>query len=172
MISRRSVFALLVSAVVGSLIPFRRVSAVPPPAAAQSPPAGASAAIPATAVMEPEEFARVLRSKSPEEPMIFQVGFRFLYKEGHIPGAEYLGPSSKDDGLRQLRERVASVQKTRTIVLYCGCCPWSKCPNIKPAYEALRGMGFTQVRVLHIDENFGTNWVLKGYPTVKGDSAR
>ena len=27
-------------------------------------------------------------------------------------------------------------------------------------------MGFTQVRVLHIEENFGANWVDKGYPAV------
>jgi hypothetical protein len=27
-------------------------------------------------------------------------------------------------------------------------------------------MGFTQVKVLHIAENFGTDWVDKGYPAV------
>ena len=53
------------------------------------------------------------------------------------------------------------------IVLYCGCCPWDKCPNAKPAYEALHSMGFTNVKVVHIANNFGANWVDTGLPTTK-----
>jgi hypothetical protein len=30
-------------------------------------------------------------------------------------------------------------------------------------------MGFTNVKVLYIADNFGTNWVEKGYPTAKGE---
>jgi hypothetical protein len=30
-------------------------------------------------------------------------------------------------------------------------------------------MGFTNVKVLYISDNFGTNWVDKGYPVAKGD---
>jgi hypothetical protein len=30
-------------------------------------------------------------------------------------------------------------------------------------------MGFTNVKVLYIADNFGTNWVDKGYPTAKGE---
>jgi rhodanese-related sulfurtransferase len=125
--------------------------------------------VPAAAIMEPQELARILGSRSAEKPLIFQVGFRFLYKEAHIPGAEYLGPASKDEGLQQLRKRAASLARTRVIVLYCGCCPWIRCPNVKPAYDALRGMGFTNVKVLRLEENFGTNWVSKGYPTAHGE---
>ena len=29
-------------------------------------------------------------------------------------------------------------------------------------------MGFTNVKVLYIADNFGTDWVYKGYPTIKG----
>lgn len=125
--------------------------------------------VPPAAIMQPEELARVLASPTHEKPLIVQVGFRFLYKEAHIPGAEYLGPASKEDGLRQLRQRVASLPRTKPIVIYCGCCPWIRCPNVKPAYDALREMGFRQVNVLRIDDNFGTNWVAKGYPTAKGE---
>ena len=64
---------------------------------------------------------------------------------------------------------MSSLARSKPIVLYCGCCPWSRCPNVQPAYEALRSMGFAQVKVLHIDQNFGTNWVAKGYPTAKGE---
>jgi len=136
--------------------------------AAQSQTEGAKAPIPAAAIIEPEELARILQSPSGEKPLIFQIGFRMLYKSAHIPGAEYLGPASKDEGLQQLRQRVASLGRSKSIVLYCGCCPWVHCPNVKPAYEALRALGFTQVKVLRIEETFGTNWVAKGYPTAKG----
>jgi hypothetical protein len=30
-------------------------------------------------------------------------------------------------------------------------------------------MGFTKVRVLYIANNFGADWVAKGYPTAKGE---
>jgi hypothetical protein len=30
-------------------------------------------------------------------------------------------------------------------------------------------LGFTQVKVLYIAENFGDNWVNQGYPVVKGE---
>jgi len=59
---------------------------------------------------------------------------------------------------------------TRTLltVIYCGCCPWSHCLNVKPAYEALHNMGFRKLKVLYIADNLGTDWVSKGYPVEKG----
>lgn len=86
-----------------------------------------------------------------------------LYTEAHIPGAEYVGPASQPVGLAMLRHRVESVPRDRAIVLYCGCCPWNRCPNIAPAWQLLHEMGFTNLKVLHIDQNFGADWVRKGY---------
>jgi len=68
-----------------------------------------------------------------------------------------------------LRKRVKSLPHTQAIVLYCGCCPWSHCPNIRPAFKELSAMGFSNVKVLYVANNFGTDWVDKGYPTVKGE---
>ena len=140
------------------------------PAAAASPQAeGSKAPVPAGAIIEPEDLARILQSRDAEKPLILQVGFKFLYHEGRIPGSEYAGPASRDEGIKLLRQRLASVAHGKFIVIYCGCCPWIKCPNVKPAYQALLAMGFTHVRVLRIDGNFGANWVSKGYPTAKGE---
>jgi hypothetical protein len=44
------------------------------------------------------------------------------------------------------------------------------CPNIRPACDALKEMGFSQVKVLNIPERFGDDWTAKGYPVEKGDS--
>jgi hypothetical protein len=52
-------------------------------------------------------------------------------------------------------------------VLYCGCCPWDKCPNVRPAYDALKKMGFLQLKVLRMNQDFARDWVEKGLPTEK-----
>jgi hypothetical protein len=69
--------------------------------------------------------------------------------------------------MAELKKVLASESRTRRIVLYCGCCPWEKCPNIRPAYSALREMGFTDLKVMIVPENLKADWVDKGYPTEK-----
>lgn len=132
--------------------------------AAQEP----ASSIPAANLIEPSELAARLQSPSAEKPLILQVGSRLLYSEAHIVGAEYAGPGGEAAGLRALRARVHGLPKDALIVLYCGCCPWSRCPNIAPAFNELRSLGFTRVEALHITDNFGTDWVQKGYPALKG----
>ncbi len=95
---------------------------------------------------------------------MLQVGSRVLFAESHIPGSEYIGPGSQPAGLQALQSRVASVSRKQLIVLYCGCCPWNHCPNVGPAFHQLQSMGFTNVKVLYLANNFGTDWVDKGYP--------
>jgi thiosulfate/3-mercaptopyruvate sulfurtransferase len=97
------------------------------------------------------------------------VGFGVIYRMGHIPGSQYAGPASQPDGLASLRKLVANLPRVRLIVIYCGCCPWDHCPNIRPAYAALREMGFTNIKLLEIPQRFYDNWTAKGLPTVKGE---
>src|SRR3954454_7476997 len=129
---------------------------------------GQASSIPSTKLVNPEDLVKLLQSGK-ENPLMIQVGSHVLYAQAHIPGSEYIGPASSEAGLQQLRKRVQSLPRTKFIVLYCGCCPWSHCPNVKPADDALQSMGFTNVKVLYLSDNFGTNWVEKGYPTAKGE---
>lgn len=129
---------------------------------------GQAGSIPASRLMNPEDLVKLLQSGK-EKPLMLQVGSHMLFLQAHIPGSEYVGPASNEAGLQQLRKRVESLPRTKFIILYCGCCPWSHCPNIKPADDALQSMGFTNVKVLYISDNFGTDWVDKGYPTAKGE---
>src|SRR5438132_1040553 len=115
-------------------------------------------------LIQPEELAKTVQSPKGDNPLILQVGFHVLYLQAHVAHAEYIGPASGPEGLQQLRKRVAALAHSQPIVLYCGCCPWSKCPNVNPAYKELHDMGFTNVKVLYITDNFGTDWVDKGYP--------
>jgi hypothetical protein len=36
------------------------------------------------------------------------------------------------------------------------------------AYTTLKAMGFSKLRALYIADNFGKDWVDKGYPVVMG----
>ena len=128
-----------------------------------------ASSIPSSQLLNPDELVKVLQSSSGGKPLIIQVGSHVLYTQAHIPGSDYIGPGASESGLQALRKRVESLPRNKFIVIYCGCCPWSHCPNIKPADDALRAMGFTNVKVLYIADNFGANWVDKGYPTAKGD---
>jgi hypothetical protein len=128
----------------------------------------ADATIPAAQLLQPAELVQILRSSGKEKPLIFQVGSRVLYAEAHIPGSEYVGAAGQDSGLQALRDRVKGLNRDKFLVIYCGCCPWNKCPNIRPAYRQLYALGFTRVKVLYLADNFGTNWVDKGYPVTKG----
>jgi thiosulfate/3-mercaptopyruvate sulfurtransferase len=125
--------------------------------------------IPSSRLISIDELVQVLRSSKREKPLMIQVGSHVLFSQAHIPGSEYIGPASSEAGLQQLRQRVESLRRSTRIVLYCGCCPWNHCPNVKPADDLLHGLGFTNAKVLDIPNNFGSDWVDKGYPVAKGE---
>jgi thiosulfate/3-mercaptopyruvate sulfurtransferase len=129
--------------------------------------ANSGGGIPADRLMQPPELAGILHAAG-QKPLVLQVGSHVLFAEAHIPGAEYAGPGGQEGGLEALRARVRDMSRDQFIVIYCGCCPWVKCPNIKAAYRELQSLGFTAVRVLYIANDFGTDWVAKGYPIAKG----
>jgi thiosulfate/3-mercaptopyruvate sulfurtransferase len=119
-------------------------------------------------VIHAEDLARMIKEKP--APPVYQVGFAVMYQSKHIPGSVYAGPGRTDEGLAELKKAVAGVPKDRLIVLYCGCCPWDHCPNMKPAYKLLHSLGYNQIKVVEIPTNFATDWINKGYP-VEGDTA-
>jgi hypothetical protein len=135
----------------------------------QSGQAGPASSLPAEVQISPEDLAKLLQSPAAQRPMTIHVGFYPLYAQAHIPGSEYLGPASQPEGLEKLRKRVEPLPRKKFIVLYCGCCPWNHCPTLRPAYEALHSMGFTKLKVLYIPNNFGQDWVNKGFPVEKGE---
>lgn len=120
-------------------------------------------------LIQPDELASMVQSPKGVSPLIFQVGYRVLYLQAHVPRSEYVGPASQPEGIQRLRKRVKALPRTQYIVVYCGCCPWSKCPNTDPAYKELRSLGFRNVKLLYIADNFGKDWVDKGYPVEKGE---
>ncbi len=121
------------------------------------------------ALIQPGELAAQLAAKA-GQPAIIQLGPNVLYRSKHIPGSIYGGPASKPEGIDALRRAVAKFPHDRQIVLYCGCCPWDRCPNIKPAVEALHEMGFTHVKALSLSVGFAKDWIDRGYPVEAGSA--
>ena len=118
-------------------------------------------------LLTPEQFAPVVAKGA--HPPVFYVGFNVLYRSKHIPRAVYAGPGAEPKGLDLLRTALKDVPRDKEIVLYCGCCPIDKCPNLRPAFQAARQMGFKNVKVLMLPTAFGVDWVGKGYPVERGD---
>jgi thiosulfate/3-mercaptopyruvate sulfurtransferase len=148
---------------------FLAIVACPVVLAQESVGASSSAtSIPESRLIQPEALVQLLKAGEKEKPTILQVGSRVMFSQAHIPGSEYAGPGSQTSGIQSLENTVASLPKEKQIILYCGCCPWNRCPNVGPAYKRLHDLGFTNVKVLYIANNFGDDWVNKGYPAVKG----
>ena len=118
-------------------------------------------------LVQPGEVAAQLAAKG-EHALILQIGPAFLYRAKHVPGAVYAGPASRAEGLDLLKKAVEKLPRDREIVIYCGCCPWDKCPNIRPAMALLKELGFTHAKSMYIEKNFATDWTAKNYPVETG----
>ena len=125
--------------------------------------------VPQSAQMQPAELAKLLKPGSGDRPVLFQVGSFVMFQQAHIPNSAFTGPGSQANGMILLEKFAAPLSRKQLIVIYCGCCPWNKCPNIGPAYKQLHDLGFANVKALYIASNFGDDWVSKGYPVEKGE---
>ena len=114
-------------------------------------------------VITPEKLHSILTHKRSHKPVVLMVGFDFLYDQGHIPGSVFAGTASNKEGLEKLKSTVKNYKKDQSIVIYCGCCPFNHCPNVRPAFKALKGLGYKNVKVLDIPKDFESNWTNKGY---------
>lgn len=110
-------------------------------------------------LIEPDVLAANLKETPAKWPMILNIGAVEVIK-----GAKHIGAVSKDENMKVLKKTVAALPKNTVIVVYCGCCPFTKRPNIRPAFIELKKMGFTHVKLLNLPVNLQTNWVAKGYP--------
>jgi thiosulfate/3-mercaptopyruvate sulfurtransferase len=117
--------------------------------------------------VQPAQLVSELQLEKDPHLQVIYVGPRTLYNGGHIPAAVFSGPGSSDQGIADLRKYAATLPKNSDVVLYCGCCPLEKCPNLRPAFTALKDNGFARLRVLILPTSFNADWVEKGYPVQK-----
>jgi hypothetical protein len=111
-------------------------------------------------LMEPADLAKLINDSSPSKPIIYDIG-----PGGNIRGGIAIGPTKEKDNLKKLREELGKLDKDTAIVIYCGCCPFVHCPNIRPAFDLLNDMKFTNHKLLNLPKNLKVDWIDKGYPT-------
>jgi hypothetical protein len=115
-------------------------------------------------LIQPQQLAAQLSGPAESRPRVVGVGFKFLYESGLVPGSVLYGPGREAARVQDLEAAAKEWPRDRELVLYCGCCPLKQCPNVRPAFAALKAMGFTRLRLLDLEADFRTDW--KG-PTEK-----
>jgi thiosulfate/3-mercaptopyruvate sulfurtransferase len=112
-------------------------------------------------LMAPADLASILNNPNAQRPIIYSVGPGALIK-----GSIDLGPASEKENLEKLKQALSRLPKNADIVVYCGCCPFERCPNIRPAFNLLNEMKFSHAKLLNLEHNIRTDWVSKGYPSL------
>lgn len=110
-------------------------------------------------LMQPAELAAIINNPTATKPLIYSIGF-----EGGITGSVEFGPVKEDSNLAKFKAALSKLPKDANIVIYCGCCPFEHCPNIRPAFRLLNDMHFTNQKLLNLSHNLKADWIDKGYP--------
>lgn len=112
-------------------------------------------------LMKPDVLASRITTGKTAGLLILSVG-----PDAVIRGSVDIGPARDTSHTDKLRSYLKNVSREKEVVIYCGCCPFDKCPNIRPAFRVLNEMGFKKARLLDIEKNIKVNWLDKAYPSV------
>ena len=110
-------------------------------------------------LLQPADLASTLRNKKSKRPVILNIGV-----VENIDGAKNIGAASKKENLEKLEGSLKNLPKNTMVVIYCGCCPFDKFPNIRPAFGIMKELGFSNGKLLNIPVNLKQDWINKGYP--------
>jgi len=112
-------------------------------------------------LIQPAELAKIIESGK-DMPVIISVG-----PGAYIPHSVHTGMAKEKESLEKLKKKLKDLPKDKKIIVYCGCCPFDHCPNVRPAIKILKDNQFTNYFLLNLPKNIKTDWIDKGYPTVK-----
>jgi len=110
-------------------------------------------------LMQPENLAAIINDSTAAKPLIISIG-----PVGLIKGAIKVGPAHEKEYLTELKKLLSKEDKKRNIIIYCGCCPFKDCPNIRPAFSLLNSMKFTNHKLLNLPHNLKVDWLNHSYP--------
>jgi thiosulfate/3-mercaptopyruvate sulfurtransferase len=110
-------------------------------------------------LMDPLLLSKILTDSKIEKPYIFNIG-----PLANIKGAVKTGSAAEKQNLGKLREALSKIPKDKVVVIYCGCCPFRNCPNVRPAFALLQEMKFSKPKLLNLPRNLKVDWMDWGYP--------
>ena len=111
-------------------------------------------------LIQPAALAQTIQSNK-NIPLIYCVGPGVV-----IPHSIDIGMTKDEKNVQKLKDSLNKVPRNANIVIYCGCCPFEHCPNVRPAISLLKEMKFTNYHLLNLPHNIKTDWISKGYPQV------
>ena len=110
-------------------------------------------------LIDPSDLSAAIKSNK-NVPVIFSVGPGAI-----IPNSKDIGMVKETENLQKFKDQLLTLPKNTQIVVYCGCCPFEHCPNVRPAIQVLKDMNFTNYKLLNLPQNIKIDWIDKGYPT-------
>ena len=84
-------------------------------------------------IISTKDLAAKIQNNSKDLPVIINVG-----PMENIKTAIKVGNADSDEGIKKLTTTVSGMKKTSKMVIYCGCCSYANCPNIRPAFNKLQ----------------------------------
>ena len=110
-------------------------------------------------LLNPSDLAKTINNANAKQPYVYSIG-----PGATIKGSIDVGPAKDKENLDKLKEQLSKLPKDANIVIYCGCCPFEHCPNIRPAFTLLNEMKFTNQKLLNLEHNIKVDWIDKGFP--------
>jgi hypothetical protein len=108
-------------------------------------------------LMAPSDLSQMITDK--KKVLIYSIG-----PAGLIKNAVNIGEAKDKANLQKFRQEISELPRNADIVIYCGCCPFGDCPNIRPSFKLLNDMKFTNHKLLNLPKNLKVDWIDKGYP--------
>src|SRR5262249_29162416 len=112
-------------------------------------------------LLQPSGLAATLKDNK-EIPVVFSIGPGAV-----IPHSKDMGMIKDEDNMKKFKQELEKLPKDTSIIVYCGCCPYEHCPNVRPALQLLKEMNFTNYKLLDLPHNIKIDWINKGYPTAQ-----
>jgi hypothetical protein len=110
-------------------------------------------------LLEPSDLSAAIKADK-NIPVIFSIGPGAI-----IPHSRDIGMIKDAENMKKFKDELSALPKDTAIVIYCGCCPFEHCPNIRPAMQLLKDMKFTNYKLLDLPHNIKIDWISKGLPT-------
>lgn len=111
-------------------------------------------------LVEPAILASKISQNDVNDILIVSVG-----PDAVIKNSVDIGATQEKENIKKLENYLENVSKDKEVIIYCGCCPFDRCPNIRPAFILLNNMRFKNAKLLDIPKNIKVNWIDNDYPT-------
>ncbi len=113
-------------------------------------------------LLAPADLNKTLNNPKAPKTYIYSIGYQAIIKNSID-----IGPGGEKENQKKLKQQLSKLPKDANIVIYCGCCPFSRCPNVRPVFLMLNEMGFKNHKLLNLPQNIKVDWIDKGYAVKK-----